>query len=648
MMEETIALKEMPYTDRMLSIRESGQSRILAGIIVSLSLFLCLYHLYAGYYGPTDAHTFRSIHLSTLLILTFLTKPISKMAGPAMLKVGVWLDILLIGLTTACQAYMSYDVVAMAERLGDLTTADVIVGTIMIGLVIEATRRVIGWALVAICGIFLIHTIFTDKFFGFLFGPPTSWESLVDLLVIQEHGLYSIPIMVSASYIMLFLIFGAILIESNAGKFFTNIALALTGRQVGGPAKASVVASGLMATLNGAAVANVVMTGSFTIPLMKKVGYRSWYAAAVEAAASSGGLIMPPIMGAAAFIMAMFLNKPYLEIALAATVPGVLYFFSIFCGVHFKAKLDGLKTLEKAELPNLWDELKRGGHLFLAVFALIAFLAFGRSVGLAAFWSIGCLFFLGLLRKETRLNPVRILATAERAASSAVSVAVSCASAGIVIGCVFASGVGVKFSGAVIALAHGQLWIALILTALACIILGTGLTVTAVYVTMVALTVPALIQMGVSPLAAHFFCFYYGVASGLTPPVCIPAYVAAGVANAPPMKTGVTAFGIGLAKYLLPFMFIYSKELFLVGPLGRVILAVTTASLGILALSAAVAGFLISKCNLIERAALLAAALLLIKPGLQGDAIGIGFMLVVLGFQWHKTRRSHSAYLVRN
>jgi len=382
--------------------------------------------------------------------------------------------------------------------------------------------------------------------------------------------------------------------------------------------------------------------------LMKKVGYRSWYAGAVEAAASSGGLIMPPIMGAAAFIMAMFLNRPYLEIALAGTVPGLLYFFSIFCGVHFTAKREGLKILEKSELPNLWDELKMGGHLFLAVFVLIAFLAFGRSVGMAAFWSIVCLFCLGLLRKGTRLTPVRILATAERAASSAVAVAVSCASAGIVIGCVFASGVGVKFSGAVIALAHGQLWIALILTALACLILGTGLTVTAVYVTMVALTVPALIQMGVSPLAAHFFCFYFGVASGLTPPVCIPAYVAAGVADAPPMKTGVTAFGIGLAKYLLPFMFIYSKELFLIGPIGLVILSVATASLGILALSAAVAGFLLSRCNFTERTALLAAALLLIKPGLLGDAIGLGLMVAVFAFQRYKTRSLQRPYLARN
>jgi TRAP transporter 4TM/12TM fusion protein len=343
-MKETIAQKKMSYTERMISIKESWKSRFFAGIVVSLSLFLCLYHLYAGYYGPPDAHTFRSVHLSVLLILTFLTKPISKKAGPVRLQMGIWIDAVLIGLTVACQVYMSYDVVAMAERIGDLTKYDVVVGTIMIGLVIEATRRVIGWVLVGICGIFLIHTLFTDKFFGFLFGPPTSWETIVDLLVIQEHGLYSIPIMVSASYIMLFLIFGAILIESNAGKFFTNIALALTGRQVGGPAKASVVASGMMATLNGAAVANVVMTGSFTIPLMKKVGYSSWFAGAVEAAASSGGLIMPPIMGAAAFIMAMFLNIPYLEIALAGAVPGVLYFFSIFCGVHFEAKRKGLKT----------------------------------------------------------------------------------------------------------------------------------------------------------------------------------------------------------------------------------------------------------------------------------------------------------------
>jgi TRAP transporter 4TM/12TM fusion protein len=615
----------------------------MAGSVLALASILTLYHLYAGYFGPPDAHTFRSIHLSLLLTLTFLTKPFSKGEKGTIAKFGAVVDFILIALVIVCQVYVSHDIIALSNRIGDLNQYDIIMGTIMIVLVVEATRRVIGWAMVAICIVFLIHTAYADKFFGFLYGPPTSWKIIMDILVIQDHGLFGIPIMVSASYIMLFLIFGAILIESGAGLFFTQIALALTGRQTGGPAKAAVVASGIMGTLSGAAVANVVMTGSFTIPLMKRVGYRPSFAGAVEAAASSGGLIMPPIMGAAAFIMAMFLNKPYLDIAVAGAVPAILYFFSIFCGVHFEAKRQGLPTIPKDELPDLWAEINRGGHLLISVIALIFFLAVGRSTSMAAFWAIVSVFFLTFLRANTRLTPVRLLAAFEKAASTAIPVAISCASAGIVIGCVFASGVGVKFSGGIIALAQNQLWVALILTMLACILLGTGLTVTAVYVTMVALTVPALIQLGVSPLAAHFFCFYFGVASGLTPPVCIPAYVAAGVAGAPPMKTGITAFTIGLAKYLLPFMFVFSNELFLYGSFWSVSLAVTTATLGILALSAGVSGFWKKPCNIFERLALLAASLFLIKPGLVTDLVGFGLVGLVMLSQWRLTTRKQEA-----
>lgn len=635
--------EKISFSELFLSRDQPFTRKALASFVLTLALLLNLYHLYAGYFGPPDAHTFRSIHLSLLLILTFLTKPFVKGEKGSTRKLGAVVDPVLIALVIACQVYVSYDIIALSNRIGDLNQYDIIMGTIMVALVLEATRRVIGWAMVIICIIFLFHTLQADKFFGFLYGPPTSWTKIMDLVVIQDHGLYGIPIMVSASYIMLFLIFGAILIESGAGLFFTRIALALTGRQTGGPAKAAVVASGIMGTLSGAAVANVVMTGSFTIPLMKRVGYRPYFAGAVEAAASSGGLIMPPIMGAAAFIMAMFLNKPYLDIALAGAVPAILYFFSIFCGVHFEAKRQGLAAIPKDELPDLWTEARRGGHLFISIVALILFLAVGRSVSLAAFWAIVSVFFLTFLRPDTRLTPVRVLAAFEKAASSAIPVAISCASAGIVIGCVFSSGVGVKFSGAIIALAHNQLWVALILTMLACILLGTGLTVTAVYVTMVALTVPALIQLGVSPLAAHFFCFYFGVASGLTPPVCIPAYVAAGVAGAPPMKTGVTAFTIGLAKYLLPFMFVFSTELFLIGSFWSVSLAVTSATIGIVALSAGVSGFLKGPCTIFKRLTLLAASLLLIKPGLAGDLVGFGLVGLVLLSQWRLTARKQEA-----
>jgi TRAP transporter 4TM/12TM fusion protein len=344
-----------------------------------LSISLSIYHLFVAYAGSLEAHAFRSTHLAFVMILCFFLRPLGRKN---------WTD--------PKNAWFAVD----------LNQLDLWAGTVMLILLLEATRRAVGWAMVIIAGFFILQTAFSDHFVGIFYGPPSSWFTMIDYLFMRENGIYSIPLMVMATYIFLFILFGAILVRSGAGRFFINVALALTGSKVGGPAKASVVSSCLMASVSGSAVANVVTTGSFTIPLMKRIGYRDYFAGAVEACASSGGQIMPPVMGAAAFVIAEFLNMPYLKVAIAGIFPALIYFFSIFVMVHFEARKRNLATISAAELPNFKEEVKRGGHLFISIAIIIVLLIIGYTPMFAAFWAIVSILVLSFLRPETRMSPV--------------------------------------------------------------------------------------------------------------------------------------------------------------------------------------------------------------------------------------------------
>jgi len=625
--------------DWFLEQKEKNAHYFIAFIIVIASISLSFYHMFIAFSGSVEAHTFRSTHLSLILILAFLLKPLGRKSWKSPLNAWFTIDVIIILIVIFIQIYTLYDIEEYIFRRGDLTDWDLRLGTIFVFIVLEATRRMVGWAMVVIAGFFLVHTAFSDYFFGIFFGPPSSWFTIIDYIFMRENGIFGIPLMVMATYIFLFILFGSFLIESGAGRFFINVALALTGYRVGGPAKAAVVSSALMASVSGSAVANVVTTGSFTIPLMKRVGYRPYFAAAVEACASSGGQIMPPVMGAAAFIIAEFLNRPYLEVALAALFPALIYFFSIMVQVHFEAKKQNLATLPREELPVLWDELKTGGHLFLALVTIIGILIAGYTPMMAGFYAIISIFFLSFIRSETRLDPVKILRAMEDGASKSVSVSVACAAAGIIIGCVFVSGVGMKFTNLIILIAGGKLWIALILTMIACLILGMGLTTTAVYITVAALVVPALEGMGVVPIAGHLFAFYFGLVSAITPPVALASFAAAGIAGSPPMKTGFYSFRIGLAKYIIPIVFVYNPGMLFEGGPFEIGMGILRCFFGIFMLTIATEAFLFQSIGYIARILAVAWSFLIFFPSLTTDLVGFsGAILMIVFFHFRRDK----------
>ena len=457
----------------------------------------------------------------------------------------------------------------------------------------------------------------------------------------SSDGIFGIPLFVCATYIILFIIFGAVLIRSGAGKFFIELAISLTGHRIGGPAKAAAVASGFMGTVSGSAVANVVTTGSFTIPLMKRVGYRPKFAAAVEACASSGGQITPPIMGAAAFIMAEFLAVPYTTIIIAAIIPAFLYFITIYFMVHLEAEKHGLGALPKSELPKTGEVLRRGWHLLLSLVVLVAFLMYGFTPMRAAFFGLAALVAMSFINPSTRMSPVDLLAALEAGVRATVPVSIACACAGLIIGSVFVSGLGLKFTQSVIELADGSLLILLTLTGVASIVLGMGITTTAVYITVAALIVPALIKAGVEPIAAHMFAFYFGVVSTITPPVALASFAAAAIAKTPPMATAVESTRVGVTKYLAPLIFVYNPSLLFVGPLWLTVVSTMLALSGLWVLSMAIEGWCKGAISGGRRLVLLVGSLLLLFPptamlldGVSGwfaPPIGAVIALVILG-----------------
>ena len=396
-----------------------------------------------------------------------------------------------------------------------------------------------------------------------------------------------------------------------------------------------------MATISGAAVANVVVTGTFTIPLMKKIGYRPQFAGAVEACASGGGQIMPPVMGASAFIIAEFLAVPYLKVCLAAIFPALLYMFSIYIMVHYEALKYDLPTLKKEEMPSAKEELKKGGHLFLSLLVIIGLLAMGKTPMYAAFWAIISVFILSSIRKETRMTPIKVLKFLENGALKALPVSISCACAGIVIGSIFVSGLGLKFTNLIISIAGGNLWVALFLTMIASLILGMGLVTVAVYITVAALVIPALVAMGVTPVAAHFFAFYFGLVCNITPPVALAAFAAAGLAGSNPMKTGFEAMRLGISKYLLPFVFVFSPGLLFEGPWWEILRSFVATSVGIFAITLTTEGWFYGKLNWQLRAFFIIPTGLLFMPQPLYNLLGLIIFIAMAVFL--RSKRTHAA-----
>jgi TRAP transporter 4TM/12TM fusion protein len=583
-------------------------------------------------FGPPEAVIFRGTHLLFALTLVFLLFPL-RPGGGALARVFD-AALLLLGWGAVLHIFLNYQVFTnRIIYIDDLTPWDIFYGIVAVLVVLEGTRRVIGWALPLTAIVFLVYAaLFTQVRF----------PVLLEQLYYSTEGIFGSTLGVSASYVMLFVLFGAFMERSGTGQLFMDFAMALTGHQAGGPGKVAVVSSSLFGTVSGSAVANVMVDGPITIPLMKRTGFKPPFAAAVEAVASTGGQLMPPVMGAAAFVMAEFLAVSYATVALWAAIPALLYYVAVFFAVHFVAKREGLAGVPRAELPRMARVMVERGHLFIPILIILTGLFMGYSAPLSALVAALCCLPVALLRASTRkgISWRSVLGALEEGARNTLAVAMACACAGIVIGVVTITGMGITFTQMVIALAQNSLVLALVLTAMAGIVLGMGMPTTPAYIVMVSLLVPAIIKLGAVTPAAHMFAFYFAILSAITPPVALAVFAAAGLAKANMWSTGWAAMRAAAPAYIVPFMFVYEPALLLIGDWTTSLHAAVSATLGVILLAAGLFGYLLRPATWWQRAVLIAAALLLIKPGWMTDLVGLLLAGAVAGIQLVDGRRA--------
>ena len=625
-------------------------SQVLKQVVLVIAVVMSLYHLYVAGFGPPEAMIFRGTHLMFALALVFLLYP-SWGGRPA----GRVLDALLLlgGLGMVLHIFANYEYfINRIIYIDELTRWDMIWAAASVIVVLEGTRRVIGLALplTAIC--FLVYAFFFTN---------VTLQGLMEQVYLSTEGIFGSTLGVSASYVMLFVLFGAFMEKGGTGQLFMDFAMSITGHTAGGPGKVAVVSSSLFGTVSGSAVANVMVDGPITIPLMKRTGFRPPFAAAVEAVASTGGQLMPPIMGAAAFVMAEFLAVPYAQITVWAILPSFLYYLAVFFAVHFEAKRYKLAGVPKSQLPRFGAVMLARGHLFVPILVVLGGLILGYSAPLCALWGALSCLPLALLRATTRAGITwrTVIEALEEGAKNTLSVAMACACAGIVIGCVTITGLGIVFTQVVVALAQDTLILALVLTALAGIILGMGMPTTPAYIVMVALLVPAVIKIGITgcpePItpeckaavtpAAHMFAFYFAILSAITPPVALAVFAAASLAKANMWQTGFASMRAAASAYIVPFMFVYEPLLLLIvndwaNEWLFVVWSVITASIGVICLAGSLFGWLFTLAAPWHRVLLFVAALCLMKPGLITDAIGLVLLAVVSGAQFMLLRRA--------
>jgi TRAP transporter 4TM/12TM fusion protein len=565
--------------------------------------------------------------LAFALILTFLIYPwrkhIRSRVAPAVNGAAI------VGSLLACGniAFVVYYV--LYERAGAATKIDIVLGCILILLVLDMTRRIMGWALPIITLVFIAYA-----FFGSHIPIPYVKHAGVDLSrfisyeYLSTEGLFTIPLGVSATFIAVFVIFASFLIHSGVGSFFMDAATAIAGGMTGGPAKISVVSSAAMGSVSGSAVANVVTTGSVTIPLMKRMGFPAIIAGGIEGTASTGGQIMPPLMGAAAFIIASITGNPYVIICIAAFIPALLSFLSVFIIVHFESERYGIKGLPKEELPKLWPILKRKGHLVLPIGVLVAMLLMGYTAMKAGLYSIVSVVLVSTLQRETRMGPKKIVSTLEDGARSVLPIVAACACSGIIVGVLTLTGLGLKISYLLVRIAQGNLPVLLILAMCASILLGMGITTTAAYLLVAIIVAPALAKMGIPELAAHMFVFYFAVISTITPPVALAGYTAAGIAETDPFKTSLVGFRIGIAKFVVPYYMIYRPDIMLLsGNIPNILAALVASFIGIWALAIGSCGYAFRELRWYERVILLACIPLTIPPNTLWNVLGGGIIV---------------------
>ena len=614
----------------------------MAKVISALAITFSVFQLYTAIFGVLDAQLQRAVHLGFAMALSFLLYPTRKSWSRTKLHP---LDLVLAVLSAASPAYICICYQQLAMRSGIVTPVDLIMGVMGLLLVIEATRRVVGIPMVVVVLVFLAYAFAGPYMPGVMAHRGLTVQQLIGHLYYTTEGIFGIPLGVSSTFIFLFILFGAYLESTGLGKFFIDLANAVAGWASGGPAKVAVLSSAFMGTVSGSSVANVAGTGSFTIPMMKKLGYRKEFAGAVEAASSTGGQLMPPVMGAAAFLMAEFVGAPYIEIVEAAVVPAMLYFAGLWLGVHLEAKRTNLKGVPRDQLPKAWLIFKERGHLALPLIVIVYLLVSGYTPMRAALVAIVLSILASSLRKSTRMKPIEIVNGLESGARNVLGVVIACAAAGIIIGVVTKTGVGLKLASGLLALSGGMLLPTMFFTMITSLILGMGVPTTANYVITSTIAAPALIQMDVPVLAAHMFVFYFGIIADVTPPVALAAYAASGISGGKPLLTGVNASKLAIAAFIIPYIFVLSPELLMINatPTG-ILWAVATAIIGMVGLSSAMIGYLYYYSTWYERIILFASGLLMIIPGIVTDVPGLMlFMLILVGQKARKAKLERDA-----
>ncbi len=658
---EILAELERKY-DPETAFRATGPG--LAMVISVLLVAMAAYQFYAAGFGVIRELLHRGIYLSFVLGLVFLLfswrrDDSTAVAAPAWYRIsGVnYLDILFAILAVIASLYLPLlPPEIVADRVGNPSGFDVFMGTALLILTLEATRRSVGITLPIIAGIFILFALFGPWMPGPLKHGGTSWLGLINHLYMTNQGIYGVAIGVMAKYVFLFIVFGVLATRIGLGQLFIDLAMLIAGRYAGGPAKVAIFSSAFMGTISGSSIANTVTTGALTIPAMKRTGYPAHFAGAVEATSSTGGQITPPIMGAAAFIMVEYLEIPLRDVLAAALFPALLHYFGIFIMVHLEAKKLGLRGLRPDEMPHAWRVVREGWLSIMPLIILVYLILSGRTPDFAAVYGIIACVVVGVLNKVNRLTVADLWRAVATGAKNTLAVGAAAAAVGVVVGVVTLTGVGFRLGFVVVQTANdlggffSSLWpfsffvlsqwalfFSLVLIAIACILMGAGIPTTATYIILVSVAAPALALLEVQPLVAHFFVFYYGVLADITPPVALAAYAAAGIAGSNPFKTGNTAFRLGIAKALVPFVFVYSPALLLVADgftWGAFSVTLVGAMLGIGTIGAAFSGYMLAPLAMWQRIWIGLVALLFIAPGLQSMGIGLVLMSPVLFLQW--------------
>lgn len=597
---------------------------MLKKLSFALAVLFCIFHCWTAMFGAAAGIGQKAIHLGLVLIIFFL----DYLAQEDRKWYCRVMDAFFILASAGSLIYIMSIDKTIDLRSGMIYTYDILFGVLLIITLIEATRRAVGKSLAIVVVCFIVYGFMGQHMPGFLAHVGMDITRITSVVYLGTDGIYGTAIYASASYIVLFVILGAVFNETGVGDYFTKLASRAFGKFRGGPAKIAVVASGLFGSISGSAIANVIGTGTFTIPMMKKCGFEDEYAAAVEASASTGGQIMPPVMGATAFLIAEYLGIPYFDLVKAALIPAVLFYVAILMTVDLYARKNNIKGVPESELPT-WKELVKNVYLILPlIYLIVSMSVFKMSVTKSGITSIIATIVCTLFSARNRITPDKLKKIVKASINGAKPVAIACGVVGIIIGIVMGSGLGFRMSSVLIQVSNGHLGILLVLTMVVSLILGMGVPTTAAYLMLALLVVPALKQMNVLPLAAHLFIFYFGIISNVTPPVALAAYAAAGVARCNPTRTGVFAFKLSLSGFILPFMFVYNPVLLMQGGALEIIQSLITALLGIYSLSAALEKFVFKwNINRAERLVLLASALLLIIPGTITDLIGFAVLL---------------------